>query len=198
MTCHHHLPPGSTDSHGPPQPDRRDEITGSTFHAKPLATSAARAHDRPMAKPAPQRAGRREAVLVQAGAERAHRRDQGVRGVAPAPKCHLPGRRDIPAADRPEFNKGENPHALRRSSRTPPRTRGAVGTTSSMPSRMWCLTLATNAIVVVDGIPRPGRRRATPRRAAWSTTKCSRTSGRPTTRTCHFYRRCVGVPVRVR
>ncbi len=53
------------------------------------------------------RAGRRETVLVQAAVERAHLRDQGVRGAAPHRlRRAVPGRRDIPAAHRSPAQQG--------------------------------------------------------------------------------------------
>jgi hypothetical protein len=93
-------------------------------------------------------AGRREALLLEAAAERADLRDQGVRAL----------RRTVYAARylvdetyrrriARQLNKGENLHALRRSLAYA--GEGAVRRRhhEQQTEQIWCLTLATNAIV---------------------------------------------------
>ena len=92
-------------------------------------------------------AGGWEALLIQAAAERADQRDQGVRCAAPStPPRYLADETYRRRISR-QLNKGENLHTLRRSLAYA--SEGAIRRRhhEQQTEQMWCLTVATNAIV---------------------------------------------------
>jgi Domain of unknown function (DUF4158)/Tn3 transposase DDE domain len=111
-------------------------------------------------------AGGREAVLVEAAAERAGLRDQGVRGAAPhGVRRPLPCGRSVQEADRPAAEQGREPAraqavaGLRQRGGAPPPAPRAAGRADVVPD-----SCGQRGRHLDQRVQRPGRHRAPPRR----------------------------------
>ena len=119
------------------------------------------------ARPRHGRPGGRQAVLIQAPAERPRGRDQGVRGAAAYHlRCPVPGRRDLQAADQPPAEQGREParaqavSRLRERGGAPPPVPRAAGRADVVPDHR-----DQRGRDLDHGIQRAGRHRAAPHRA---------------------------------